>query len=114
MSPAAAHVPETSREPARSRPSLPGAPGWQPAHDDHTEKAVAWRAAHAFNRAEETHERVDALQVSMDKLTASLDTFSATTRAVLRWGLGIFTGLFLAALFGAGAIAWRWVSTLHH
>jgi hypothetical protein len=114
MSQAVMPIAETAKESRRSRPSLPGAPGWQPAHDDHSSEAVAWRATHAFNRSEETHERVDALQTSMDRLTKAMDTFSATTRTVLRWGLGIFTALFTAALIGAGAIAWHWVSTLHH
>jgi hypothetical protein len=113
--------PETLREPRRSSPSLPGAPGWTPAHTDHTPDAVAWRAAHAVAEAAEarqesanTRQELATLRASVDRLDATLNTVNGAVRSFLRWVLGIATAVVIAGLIGAGAIAWRWVSTLHH
>lgn len=111
----AATSPEvTIREPRRSRPSLPGKDGWTPAYDDHTPDAVAWRAAYALEESKRAHDEIGTLRTSMDSLNKTMTKVDTGIRSFLRWVLGIATVIVTTALLGGLAIAWRWVSTLHH
>lgn len=116
-----AELPSGMREPKHSRPSLPGSNGWTPAHDDHSPIAAAWRAAHALNEVAEvrqdvaeTRKEAAALRESVDKLTTTLKKFEVALGSFFKWSVGIATALFIMALAGAGSIAWKWASTLHH
>lgn len=107
-------LPVSVRESRRSRPSLPGKEGWTPAHDDHTPDAVAWRAAQALEKAEQAHEEISSLRGSVDKLNNTLTTVDKTIRSLMRGAWSIALPLIIMVLGGLGALAWRWVSTLHH
>lgn len=50
----------------------------------------------------------------METLNKTMAMVDKTIRSVFRWALGVATAVLVAALIGAGAIAWHWVSTLHH
>lgn len=110
---------EPSAPPPSPTPPPPSAdvtlpPGWQPAHTDESHRATSWRARTALRRADRALASFAALQVSVDRLDATIA--AATSRLELWAGRA---GKVLGALVIAGSIAlarlvWGWVSTLHH
>ena len=92
--------------------------GWRPADDDMSPLATDWRARTALRRGDRALEGVAQLKTSVDTLSTTMLSWSARserhwqTASRLAWIVG--PPLLVAVLLGAGALAWSWISTLHH
>lgn len=105
--------------PPSQRASSPShATGWRPADDDVSLEAVDWRARTSLRRVDRALDAIGKLNTSVDTLSATMQAWSAKserhwqTASRLAWAIGV--PLVVAAVLGAGALAWQWVSTLHH
>lgn len=98
--------------------SNPWPNGWQPGDNEHTQKAVAWRAATALRRANRALYMVGKLDVSLNLLNTTMAASNAAwakrwkTLSNLAWVVG--APVLIAAALGLARWAYSWVSTLHH
>jgi hypothetical protein len=115
--PPPSYPPPTSGD-RQSRPTFGVASGWRPADEDDSPAAVAWRARTGLRRADRALTTIAELNGNVAALNKTITAWSETwgkhwaTAAKLAWGVGL--PVLVAAILGLGALAWRWVSTLHH
>lgn len=93
-------------------------PGWRPADDDVSLRAVDWRARTSLRRVDRALTVVDKLTTNVETLNTTIHAWNTrwdkhwTTISRLAWAVGV--PLLVAAMLGIGAQIWRWISTLHH
>ena len=99
--------------------------GWRPARSDGSTQALDYRAEEALRRIARKEVADEQRDAAIDGLTASVTTLSATitgwqAEGARRWAVSGFLAkavgipLLVMALAAIGAMAWQFVSTLHH
>jgi len=92
--------------------------GWRPADDDSSPEATDWRSRTALRRSDRALDALGDLKSSVNTLSATMQAWSAKserhwqTVTRLAWAVGV--PILIAIVLGLGAIAWNWISTLHH
>lgn len=117
--PPPSYPPQLPPTPPSARASVPDHyTGWRPADDDVSLQAIDWRARTSLRRSDRALGAIERVDESVGKLRATVEDWSTRsdrhwrTVARLAWAVGV--PLLVAMLLGAAALAWSWISTLHH
>lgn len=117
--PPPSYPPHTPAAPPSARASTPDMyPGWRPADDDVSLQAVDWRARTSLRRSDRALGAIEQVDASVKKLSATVEAWSTRsdkhwhTLARLAWAVGV--PVLVAIVLGLGALAYQWISTLHH